>query len=379
MLKILHLHDSGLDDPRIVNNAVTGKKVGYEQYFCGSYMKPTLDVSVFTQMKWIEFSEEARVAKHFIPFVERYWKWYPYPTHAIWLEKHFKEVIDEIRPDIIHAHNIFAAHYALPFGIPMVLDDHEFYSLHAVAKHEGDTGLHGRMRLKVKHNRWSEWEREIGERCPIITVTPAIAEHHKRYCSHVFVIPNYPSKDTIKFTGFSSCSMGNVCSAYIGADLISKPYPIRNITGLHEIFDLNTNVGRLVRIGVDSPNTARIRSYGYIPLKDAYRIFQEQCHIGLLPWKKHWFHKYCCPNKVYEYAHCGLWLITIEDLTAVTSDFDPLCDKVESLEELRQMLEYYDTHPEELNDKRKATLEHARLNFIWEKEEHKILEAYKLA
>lgn len=378
-LKVLHAHDSDLDDPRIISAAATGKKAGYDQYFCGMNLDSTLSTDVFTEMKWIDFSTPARVAKHFIPFVERYWNWYPYPRHAIWLERQLKQVIDEVRPDIIHAHNIFVAHYASDFGIPIVLDDHEFYSLHAIAKHERDTGFVNRMKMKLKYKRWSEWERQIGERYPIITVSNSIAEHHKQYCSHVFVIPNYPSKSSIEYNGFNEAKRNALCSAYVGADQVFRPNPIRNITGLYDIFNRNSGIGRLVRIGVMSPNNSRIRSYGYIPLTDAYRILQQQCHVGLLPWAKHWFHKYCCPNKVYEYAHCGLWLITISDLSSVIEDFGSLCDRFDTYDELTSLLEHYNDNPEELNKKRLMTLKNAQSNFIWEKEERKVLEAYKLA
>lgn len=378
-LKVLHVHDSDLDDPRIINAAATGKKAGYEPYFCGYYMDATIDTDVFTATKWVKFSDRARVAKHFIPLLEKYWKWYPYPQHAIWLERQFKEVIDEVRPDIIHAHNIFAAHYAAPSGLPMVLDDHEFYSLHAIAKHERDTGFLDRMKMKLKHKRWNEWEREIGERYPIITVSKPIAEHHKQYCSHVFVIPNYPSKTSIEFNGFNEAKKNMLCSAYVGADQVFRPNPIRNITGLYDIFNKNDKTGKLIRIGVLSPNNSRIRSYGYIPLTDAYRILQRECQIGLIPWAKHWFHKYCCPNKVYEYAHCGLWLITINDLSPVMEDFGSLCDSFDKYDELASLLGYYNENPEELNKKRTVVLKHAQNNFIWEKEERKVLEAYKLA
>lgn len=378
-LKVLHVEDSDFSDPRVINAAITGKKAGYDVYFCGVNRNLQLTTDVFKEIKWIGFSAKARVAKRSIPFVERYWYWYPFPREAIWIEKQLKQVIDEIRPDIIHAHNIFAAHYTSIFGIPIVLDDHELHSVHTRARHEQETSLRTRMEVRIMQKRWSQWEREFGGRHPIITVSEPIAEHHRHYSSHVFVVPNYPNSNAIKISNFNEAHKGELCSAYIGSDSVENFTPVRDITGLHDIFSDNTETGTLTRIGVSFPNTSRIRSFGFIPMSDAYKNMMQHCHIGLLPWRRHWFHKYCNPNKVYEYAHCGLWLITIDDLPSVVTDFNGLCDKFGTYEELKELLVYYNERPDELNEKRLRTLECAQANLVWERVEQKILNAYQVA
>jgi hypothetical protein len=45
--------------------------------------------------------------------------------------KKIKSVIMEIRPDIIHVHNILPAKIASEFYIPFVFDDHEYLSNHS--------------------------------------------------------------------------------------------------------------------------------------------------------------------------------------------------------------------------------------------------------
>ena len=114
-------------------------------------------------------------------------------------------------------------------------------------------------------------------------------------------------------------------------------------------------------------------------MHEAYEIMQKNCHIGLLPWHPFWFHEYCSPNKVYEYAHNGLWLITVEDLTEVVDDFGKNCDKFSTYKELSLLLEYYNQNSEDLNKKRYEILNFAKDNLIWEKNANKILEAYKKA
>lgn len=382
MLKVLHVNDGDLDDPRIVNAAITGTKNGYAASFCGIRQNSRLTTTAFTDMKWINgFPAKARIARRSIPIFGRYWPWYPYPAYATQIEKELKHVIEEVRPDIIHAHNIFAAHYLSTFGIPMVLDDHELYSVYIHAKYESRQSIRDRVIRYIMEKRWREWERELGEEYPIITVNERIAEHHRSYCKNVFVVPNYPTQDTIRWMQFNEVHKNELCSVYIGTDTPENPTPVRDIRGLYDLFAENGKIetGMLARIGVSSPNTSRIRSFGFLPMEEAYKIMQEKCHIGLVPWHRHWFHDYCTPNKVCEYAHCGLWLIITDDISPIINEFRNLCDTIKDYDELSALLGHYNANPDELNAKRRKSLKYAQDNLIWEKEEHKILDAYKKA
>lgn len=382
-LKVLHVHDSDMNDPRILCAAITGKKAGYEQYFCGPNMDTTLENSIFKEYKWIGFNDLARIAKPFLGSLGRYWTWYPYPRQAIWTESQFLKVIEEVKPDIIHAHNIFAAHYCLKAGVPMVLDDHEFYSIHAIAKHEGSKTIREKKIRQTKFETWSMWERELSEKCPVITVSRPIADHYfKEYhAKNVYVVPNYPSKEEVYLQDAefkSALDASTIKSAYLGADSVTRPNPIRNISGLYDVFDGKTT-GKLIRCGVTTPNNDRIRSYGMLPMKDVYEILKRECHIGLIPWKHHWFHPYCCPNKLFEYVHCGLWPIIMDDLTFVIDDLGGNCDTISSYDELKKKLQYYNDNKFELDNKRAHALSYAREHLTWERQEHKILRAYREA
>lgn len=377
-LKVLHINDRGLDDPRILKAALTGKKAGYEIYFCGTNHSSSLKTEVFTGQLQIDFPDKARLARPLGSFLN-FWPWFPYPGQAISMKQRLNDVINEIRPDIIHAHNIFAGHYASSFGIPMVLDDHELYSVEVKAQYDKTRALKEIIKSRLKCGLWEEREKYLGERHPIITISEKIAEHHRKYCKRVFVVPNYPLQIAIKLDNISKATKGNLQSVYLGRDSTSNPTSFRNITQLYEIFSDSSDVGNLARIGVTEPSTSKIRCFGLLQMEEAYSIMQQQCHIGLVPWHRHWFHKYCVPNKAYEYAHCGLWLITIDDIFPVINDFGSLCDTFSNYSELSNLLEYYNNHPDELNKKRLLSLKHAQSNLIWEKVEHKVLEAYRTA
>lgn len=374
-LKILHLTDGGLDDPRVISAALTGKKSGHEVFFCGEKPRTSFTTNVFKDIQFIKISNRARVSDTLSTSIDKFWRFYPYPKHALALQKQIKNCVEKIRPDIIHAHNIFVAYHSLNFGIPMVLDDHELYSIEIRANSE-NLSWKRKSITQIKERLWKKWEKKIGEKHPIITVSKTIAKHHKKYCKNVYVVPNYPRKDSIEMKNFNEATNGNLCSVYLGTDL-EDANSIRNIRGLHEIFSEEKNAGFLKRIGVSLPNNSKIQSYGFIPIREVYQIMQNYCHIGLLPWRHHWFHGYCCPNKVFEYVHNGLWLITIDDLTPVIDDFGKYCDKFDSYDNLSSLLEFYNQNPDDLNKKRRAVLNFAKNNLVWEKNDDNILDAYK--
>ena len=374
-LKILHLSDGTIDDLRIIKAASTGKKAGYTVYFSGEKPKSKFSTDIFEDVNWIKIPNRARVSELIHGF--NFWPFYPYPSHAESLQKQIKSTIEMIRPDIIHAHNIFVAYHSLSFGIPIVLDDHELYSVEIMAKNQ-NANAKKKIISKIKKRLWKKWEQIIGKQYPIITVSKKISEHHKKYCKNVFLVPNFPLKDSIQMAKFNEATKSNLTSVYLGNDPNDGSNPIRDIRSLHEIF-YSSNIGNLKRIGVSSPNDSKIQSYGFVPMKEAYQIMQNHCHIGLLPWRPFWFHEYCCPNKVYEYAHNGLWLITTDDLYQVVDDFGENCDKFDSYEKLTSLLDYYYQHPEELNKKRHQILDFAKKNLIWENNEKRILDAYKIA
>jgi len=378
-LKILHLSNTGIHDERIIKAANTGKKVGYEEYFCGINQVTNFTTDVFTKIKWINYPDRGRLAISLHPFLDKFWDWYPFPKQFNFLKKQIEDVVKEVKPDIIHSHNIFVAYPASKLGIPMVVDDHELYSVNIQARTENYTKFKKRIIAKIAKKRWEKWEHNLGENHPIITVSKKIADHHKKYCDNVFVVPNYPSENSIKPFNFQDVTSRNLCSTYFGTDSIQNSSPHRNISGLHNIFTSTEECGKLARIGVSSTDTRKIQFFGYVDTKKAYQIMRQHCHIGLLPWQKHWFHPYCSPNKVYEYALCGLWLITINDLKTVIDDFGSYCDTFENYKELHSLLKYYNNHPDEINKKRKQSMDFATRNFIWEKNEQQILDAYKAA
>ena len=205
-MKILHLSHEGLPDWRVEKSAITATRNGHQVIFCGrgSNYKTTL----FQKIYQINWNAKARLG------VPLYWKS---------VKRQLAKVLNETRPDIVHAHNIFSARMISEFKVPFVYDDHEFWSassrllnemkpkLHVVEK---PTALgHNFLELTIGTRRkivnyyaiklWARWEKEIVCSTPTITVSDTISDEMRKLgSSKLFVVPNFPlSSETSNIAG----------------------------------------------------------------------------------------------------------------------------------------------------------------------------------
>jgi len=94
--------------------------------------------------------------------------------------------------------------------------------------------------------------------------------------------------------------------------------------------------------------------------------------------KKHWLHKYKDPNKPYEYAHAGLLTLSTSDMTSVLDNLKKFVKPFEDYKDLSGLLPYYSDNLEEILKTKLKIRNYALKNLIWEKNEQKILEAFKM-
>ena len=93
-MRILHLSEYGLSDWRIEKSAITSKRAGYDVFFAGQKKSADYVNKIFNKIYEIEINI---LAKYKTPFYYQIGK------------TKINNVIKEIRPDIIHAHNILPA------------------------------------------------------------------------------------------------------------------------------------------------------------------------------------------------------------------------------------------------------------------------------
>ena len=196
--------------------------------------------------------------------------------------------------------------------------------------------------------------------------------------SKIFVVPNYPLLSEVKDIREPEFH-GNLCSVYAGSDgNATQRYKNRNIGGLFDLFSKSSDIGCLEVIGWVQEQITNVKFLGYLRRK---QMFSEMSNnsIGLIPFKKHWSHPYLNPNKAYECAHAGLFVLCTSSLETVISTLKDNCMTFEGYDDLASKLRYFRHELPELHEKRLRIFEFARKNLIWENEEKYILEAYQVA
>jgi len=164
----LHLSYAGLPDWRIEKSAISASKCGHEVIFAGRDSK-NYRTKTFSKTYEIKWTFKARIG---IPF---YW-------HSV--KKQIERVLMAVRPDIVHAHDLFPAKMISEFGLPFVYDNHEYWSKLARLLTEVVASSASSLPKKVKQMilshyaiyLWTKWEKELVSSCPTITVSDNIAE-----------------------------------------------------------------------------------------------------------------------------------------------------------------------------------------------------------
>lgn len=378
-MRILHLSDDGLPDWRVEKSALTAKKAGHEVYF-GGRLDNNAKSTIFSEIHGINWTAGAMVG-------------IPYYYHRV--KRQIEKLVKQLRPDIIHSHNIGSAKISHDLGLPAVFDDHEYFGMLSRVNAE-NIKLQNTPNLKSGFDRirqnmkasfisqksisnWTNWEKELVLSLPTITVSEQIANELREVADgktkEIIVVPNFPLEGEISFK--EPQDHGHLSSVYAGGDSKHKQVTNRNISGLTNLFADN-DIGNLTIIGWEhAESSEKYKATGFLP-RD--KMFSEmiQNSIGLIPWKKHWSHPFLNPNKAYEYAHAGLFVMLTADLRSVVSTLEDNCLTFEDYEDLASKLEYFRSNTDELYERRLKILNYARKCLFWEKHEQKIMDAYKM-
>lgn len=358
-MKVLHLSSDTLPDRRVERSAQTAKREGYGTCFAGPLIEDTcLPTDLFDKFYELPFNRFANVK------IPPYWGA---------LKRKLSEILGECRPDLVHAHNVIAAKLVSEFSVPFVYDDHEYWSKSYIPKAK----IWKPKKMFTKWV-WTGWEKEaLRKASAVIVVCDTVAEEHVRLNDDVYVVPNFPFHFETESLKLSSNKDEHLSSVYVGGDC-SNPalLPHRNVENLLQIFS-HDGVGTLTVIGDPNLLSSRyIKSVGFLAHTAMMKELTRH-HIGLLPWKKHWFHRYCNPNKPYEYAHAGLLVLTVSDLHCVTRCLGEYAVVFNDLYELKELLLYYADNQDKIREFRAKIRKFALRELTWEKKcEPKILQAY---
>ncbi|MFW9794020.1 MAG: hypothetical protein ACFFEE_06955 [Candidatus Thorarchaeota archaeon] len=259
-----------------------------------------------------------------------------------WLDR-----MDELKPDIIHAHDVIVASFLLDTEYAAIYDDHEYWSKNLEIF--SSRGLIEAIANKPISARIPNWERQLLERFPVITVSEAIAEEHRQFSSWVGVVHNYPYLSEVAHLKNQNHREGIV---YVGWDFNQPRFkPYRDLTGLPDLLDFDVLTG--------------------LPHDE---LFHRLTHyrIGLLAFKEHPWHLYSDANKMYNYLHAGLQVITNKLIAQSTPD-NPHVFTVDSHANIRNVI---DSIPEVDNEE---IMSLARERYVWDLQESTITKAYDMA
>lgn len=297
-MKVLYLNLS-LPDHRVEKTAYLAKKAGHTCYYVGGIENKFTPSKIFGEDLFKEyfimnFSAKNNLGMNLKPHINQ-----------------LKRIREEIDFDLIHANNVYCAHLADKIGSPMVFDDHEFFSGKIPYLKPKFSEYKNYLSYLIMKQRYPKWELNLSKKYPILTVSPKIVEGHKlnNPDANIFLVPNMPLFDEIKdIKPRIEKENEPLKTTYIGVNDFPAYSAYRNTDGVLEIWNKG-DIGKLIIIGEKFlKSTQNVVSLGRITQD---RVFFElaQAHVGLIAWLPHLFHYYCGPNKIYNYVHCGLFLI----------------------------------------------------------------------
>ncbi len=280
------------------------------------------------------------------------------------------KILRKNKPDIIHAHDIYAAEICRELEEAFIFDSHENWL--EPPKHPYKNLL---LRY-IKHkglDKFSQWCREIIIETPTLTVNETILELYKKYSKHVYLLPNYITLEEANNIEFKEKS-SKVSYVYVGNDYPNRAY-FRNIDRMVKLF-LTGKYGKLTLITNKNPKVNEyVRIQKFMEHKELLN-YLTQFTVGLLYYEPCRDHHYFLANKFSEYAHAGLCILYAESLTNVARILGELGIAV-GAEDLEDTLRDLKERREYLEDKGERTRQFAKKNLIWELYEANILKAYK--
>jgi len=329
ILRILHISQGGLPDLRIEKNALTMKKEGHELVFLGSTKVKYQNLQAFDRVNHQPIKNDLDLALN--PIVKRRWR----------------ERIDKINPDIVHAHNAPVAQFLLGSDYPVIYDDHEYWSKQTFKFKERKMprGIASRPIVHLI----PKWERALVQRYPTLTTTFNTANEHRRIGRWVKVTRNVPLLQQIKDLPVVERSNDLV---YLGCDY-NRPkfHAHRNMKGLRKVIDFQIVCGLTHRTMMEKLTEFK---------------------IGLTPWLLHPWHKYSDANRNYEYLHAGLQVVVNREIKPLFKE-NPYVHPFNNYKNIREII---DSIPEEDTTR---IMKYAQDTYLWENQERIIREAYKIA
>ncbi|MGY5871411.1 MAG: hypothetical protein RTV72_04120 [Candidatus Thorarchaeota archaeon] len=328
-MKILHTTPKGLPDWRIEREAFLARKAGHSVQLLGMGKNNVPFLDVFDKITMVRSINNRQAALD--KSIRREWA----------------EAVEAISPDLIHANDIIAAKYSSGLGIPMVYDDHEYWSAQLINFESWP--LWKRIAIRPFTKVVPKWEKEILSNHVTLTVSNGIVEEHRKICKHVFLLRNLSLSQEVQGLPLNPNRLG---VAYVGGDFKLKRFaPHRDMTGLQGVIEFD--------------------SFSGLPRDILYQNLTKY-RFGLLPFRTTPYTKYISSTKTFDYLNCGLQVLMTRPLykshgslpyTHPFDDYDELPGLLEDIEEVE---------PEMI-------MTYANKELVWEAQQDVLFKAYETA
>lgn len=281
-MRILHVSPMGLPDSRIEKVARHFWKKGHYTMFLGG--RDVGDDTYNGIFHYVESLEKIGGVVKLLLSRDMKRKW--------------REKVLSLNPDLIHVHDIFPLAAINDLDIPIVYDDHEFWSMHCKEQAYGlDKG--GKLKGLIRRAMFPAFvfyikrlERAVLSKHPTVTTNMRVVnEHMKRDFVWLDYVINAPAMWQVRHIRFGGERHGVV---YAGGDVDKGVViPHRDMTGLRDYVNYYSVTG--------------------LSHRDMMQKLTE-FKFGIVGWKYHPVLDYKNQNKTYEYLHAGLQLIIPEQL-----------------------------------------------------------------
>ncbi|MFW9963996.1 MAG: hypothetical protein ACFFCX_10555 [Candidatus Sifarchaeia archaeon] len=263
------------------------------------------------------------------------------------IRKEWADAVGSISPDLIHANDIIAAKYSSELGIPMVYDDHEYWSAQRIIYDRWP--FWKKLAIKPFIDAIPIWEKEILSKHVTLSVSDEIVKEHQKICKHVFLLRNLSLSEEVQGLPTNPNRSG---VAYVGGDFKLKTFaPHRDMTGLQDVIEFD--------------------SFSGLPRDVLYQNLTNY-RFGLLPFRTTPYTKYISSTKTFDYLNCGLQVLMTRTLYKSHGGL-PYTYPFDEYEEIPQLMkEIEPINPEEIMD-------YANKELVWEAQQDMLFKAYEIA
>lgn len=368
MKKIVHLTESNIPDTRVEKTAYLQRQTGkYELHYIGGpqIKPPYLGVNIDEIFHSVNFLSWSRSTKLGLPFA----------FSSIRKEVH--KLLIQIKPDLIHAHNIFAARICIELGYEFVYDDHEFWTYQALARNVVPKSFFAKRRITdyIFDKMIKKWEPLAFTNAKLVIgvsttqIDDIITMYNLENSRKKFIcVSNYPSKIEVDQMNslLKEKSIDKIMTILVGKT--GGHFFTQSTDKIVQSFSSNnlplTLLGKYDKKKVPKNITFK----GYVPHTEFLAIVSNH-QVGLMQFTKNElpeYYQYVAPNRIFFYVHLGVIPVFKNQMVFMKDVFGDLAYYVEDEYEIATLITKLHLTVEDVNLKSSELIEFAQKNILYE-------------